>query len=236
RQDAEIRVTTRMEGLGLVAVDVSDTGVGMTEEVQRRLFTPFFTTKPMGQGTGLGLSICERIVTGLGGQIRVRTAVGEGSTFSVVLPVADSPGKAPSVMPVRRPALRRAARVLVIDDEPLVARAIARALRDNQVICAGGAKEAFELLDGERPFDVILCDLMMPEMTGIDFFQELDRRDPEAAKKVVFLTGGAFTDSARRFLERVPNPRLGKPFGSHELETLVASILQGAEPSNASGA
>ena len=236
RQDAEIRVTTRMEGPGLVAVDVSDTGVGMTEEVQRRLFTPFFTTKPMGQGTGLGLSICERIVTGLGGQIRVRTAVGEGSTFSVVLPVADSPGKAPSVMPVRRPALRRAARVLVIDDEPLVARAIARALRDNQVICAGGAKEAFELLDRERPFDVILCDLMMPEMTGIDFFQELVCRDPEAAKKVVFLTGGAFTDSARRFLERVPNPRLGKPFGSHELETLVASILQGAEPSNASGA
>jgi signal transduction histidine kinase len=106
RQDAEIRVVTRVDAPGMVAVDVSDTGHGMSEEVQHRLFTPFFTTKPMGQGTGLGLSICERIVTSLGGHIRVRSAVGVGSTFTVVLPVAEVAAKtsaAPAVAPDAQP-------------------------------------------------------------------------------------------------------------------------------------
>jgi two-component system cell cycle sensor histidine kinase/response regulator CckA len=230
-QDAEIRVVTRVAAPGMVAVDVTDTGQGMTEEVQRRLFTPFFTTKPMGEGTGLGLSICERIVTGLGGQIRVRSMVGTGSTFTVVLPVAEVPANSSIPAPERRPPLIRAARVLVIDDEPIVARAIGRALHGHEIASAGGAKEAFELLEQHRPFDVILCDLMMPEMTGIDFYEELVRRDASAACKVVFLTGGAFTDSAKRFLDRVPNARLGKPFGSHELQVLVDSILRAAATS-----
>jgi two-component system, cell cycle sensor histidine kinase and response regulator CckA len=232
QQDAEIRVVTRMEGQRMVAVDVTDTGHGMNEDVQRRLFTPFFTTKPMGQGTGLGLSICERIVTGLGGQIRVRSAVGVGSTFSVLLPVADASANDTVRQARPRTAPVQTARVLVIDDEPIVARAIGRALHGHEIVSAGGGKEAFELLEQHPPFDVILCDLMMPEMTGIDFYEELVRRDARAGERVVFLTGGAFTDSAKRFLDRVPNARLGKPFGSPELQKLIDSILHAAGPSN----
>ena len=155
-----------------------------------------------------------------------------GSTFTVVLPVAEVATKSTAHAPHQRPMLTRAARVLVIDDEPIVARAIGRALHGHEIVSAGGAKEALELLEPHRPFDVILCDLMMPEMTGVDFYEELARRDPSAARRVVFLTGGAFTDSARRFLDRVPNARLGKPFGAGELQAMVDSILQAAATSN----
>ncbi len=233
RQDAEIRVVTRVDAPGMVAVDVSDTGHGMSEEVQHRLFTPFFTTKPMGQGTGLGLSICERIVTSLGGHIRVRSAVGVGSTFTVVLPVAEVAAKTSAAPGGPRLTPSQMARILVIDDEPIVARAIARALHGHEVHSAGSAKEAFELLEQHPPFDVILCDLMMPEVTGVDFYDELVRRDASAARSVVFLTGGAFTDSAKRFLDQVPNARLGKPFSSRELQALLDSILRAAPTSKA---
>lgn len=124
-------------------------------------------------------------------------------------------------------AAGRRGRVLAIDDEPLVARAISRTLgREHDVVTETSARAALDrIVAGER-FDVILCDLVMAQMGGPEFFAELVRTVPEQAKRVVFLSGGAFTAKAKAFLESVTNARLDKPFEPEQLRALVQAMLQ----------
>jgi CheY-like chemotaxis protein len=118
-----------------------------------------------------------------------------------------------------------AARVLRVDDEPLVGRAVARILSPpHRVTVVTSGEEALERLSRER-YDVVLCDLMMPGLTGMDLHQRLEERWPELAARVIFLTGGAFTEGAQAFLARVPNPRLEKPFEPGGLRQVVAAAL-----------
>ena len=122
---------------------------------------------------------------------------------------------------------RRRGRILVVDDEPLVAKVVSRSLAsDHEVIGLERSAEALELVRAGQRFDVILCDLMMPEMSGIDFYQALCDFAPEQANAVVFLTGGAFTPRARRFLDEVPNRWLEKPFDPAMLSSLVNSSVK----------
>jgi CheY-like chemotaxis protein len=222
----EIKITTRVDG-GNVVIEIADTGTGIAPDVMKRLFTPFVTTKPVGVGTGLGLSICHRIVTGFGGAIRVESEVGKGTAFHISLPVAEQPLPATNQLAPPSSTARRRGRVLVIDDEPLVARVVTRALKDaHEVIGLERATDAVELLRSGQRFDVILCDLMMPQMSGVDFYHEISQQAPDQAKVVVFLTGGAFTPRARRFLDEVPNRRLEKPFGPEQLRSLVNSAVK----------
>jgi PAS domain S-box-containing protein len=222
----EIRVVTRPHADG-VAIEVRDTGSGMSPEHLEKLFEPFFTTKPVGVGTGLGLSICHDIVTGFGGRMEVESEVGKGTTFRVVLPAAPTaslPVEAPA--PSLAPAASRRGRILVVDDEPMIGMAIRRTLqREHEVVVLTSAREAHARLTGGERFDVILCDVMMPEMSGMDLHQELTSQAPELAERFVFLTGGAFTSNARAFLGSVRNHRLEKPFSSQELRGLVQSLL-----------
>jgi signal transduction histidine kinase/CheY-like chemotaxis protein len=218
----EIKIATYPEGRDHVVVEISDTGQGIPESVKQRLFTPFFTTKPVGVGTGLGLSICHRIVTSLGGTISVESQEGRGATFRVVLPVAagahtDEPTPQPEpARPFRR------GRVLVVDDEAMIRRSIARSLgTQHDVTTAASGREALELLVAGERFDMIFCDLMMPEMTGMELHAVLMMTAPEQASHMVFLTGGAFTESARRFLSDVPNVALDKPFDPQRLLAMV---------------
>lgn len=224
--DAEhntIRVVTRPGPQGTVAVEVHDTGAGIPPENLARIFDAFFTTKPVGVGTGLGLSICHRIVTSLGGELEVESEVGKGSVFRVLLPRAraESPRRTKPVAPGQTPASRRG-RVLVVDDEPLISSAIGRSLAlEHEVVLAAAASEALErVMAGDR-FDVILCDLMMPQMTGMDLYSALSTHAPEQAARMVFLSGGAFTPAAHSFLAEVPNQRLEKPFDTRQLLALV---------------
>jgi PAS domain S-box-containing protein len=222
----EIRVTTRVGGDGRVVVEVSDTGMGIPAEHLPRLFDPFFTTKEPGVGTGLGLSICHGLVTALGGEIHVESEPGKGSTFRVLLP-ASRPAPAPPEPPAPPPPpADRRGRLLVVDDEPLVCTALARTLRPHHdVTMSTRAQEALErIVAGER-YDVVFCDLMMPGMSGMDFYATLKERYPDQAQRVVFLTGGAVTQQARAFLESVPSPHLEKPFASRELLSLVQERL-----------
>jgi CheY-like chemotaxis protein len=217
----EIRVSTYTEQ-GRVVVEIRDTGVGMTPEVQRRLFMPFFTTKPLGVGTGLGLSICHRIIASLGGDITVESVAGKGSTFRVSLPAAP-PGtiEAPPAEVAVTPAVRRG-RILVIDDEPWILSAVRRNLsREHDVTTTTSALDALKRIGCGESFDIILCDLVMPYVTGMDLYAELVRLHPEHAHRVIFLTGGAFTPRARAFLDEIPNFRLEKPFDQGELRALV---------------
>ncbi len=223
----ELRVSCRTGDDGRVLAEVADTGCGIPPDVLPRIFEPFFTTKPVGVGTGLGLAICHGIVAGLGGEIQVDSQQGRGSTFRVLLPstVPRTSVAASNERPAARPS-RSSARILVIDDEPMVGRAIERMLaREHRVVAVTSAGSALACLGEEISFDVVICDLMMPEMTGMELHGELARTSPALSERMIFLTGGAFTEAAREFLSRVPNPRLEKPFEPEVLQGLVEELL-----------
>jgi CheY-like chemotaxis protein/two-component sensor histidine kinase len=222
-EENEIRLGARVEG-GRVTIDVKDTGQGIPPELRDRIFDPFFTTKPVGEGTGLGLSIVHNIVTAAGGTIEVDSKVGQGTSFRVTLPITEPPASAARVT---SPARAKGAKVLVVDDEVPVASAIRRALRGHLVTTAATGEEALKGLRGGERYDVIFCDLMMPEMTGMELYEEITRAFPEQAERMVFLTGGAFTPAAREFLETVKNARLEKPFETEQLLAQIRRLTEG---------
>lgn len=226
----EIRLRVSVTDDGLVAIEVSDSGGGMTAEVQRQLFTPFFTTKPRGVGTGLGLSICQKIISAHGGEIQLVSELGKGTTFRVVLRSSSEPLEAVPATPSSARAVSRG-RVLVIDDELMLGKTLRRVIKghhDIEVVTSGRA--ALELLASDRNFDVIFCDMMMPEMAGPDLFTIISSQYPELAQRVVFLTGGAFSESAQQFLSQTRNLRIDKPFTTVEILTVVARYLQRPTP------
>jgi PAS domain S-box-containing protein len=232
-QRHEVSVRLRSPEPEQVVVEVRDTGVGMGPEVLSRVFDPFFTTKPVGEGTGLGLSICHGIIESMKGSISAESAPGKGSMFRVVLRAYPQEPDVPTRPAFRVPGLvvgTRRARVLVVDDEPNVTGSLRRALSaEHEVATANSAKDALELLARDKGFDVILCDLMMPGMTGMDLHAELERASPEVAGRVIFMTGGAFTPRAVSFLQTVPNTKLGKPLNLEELRMLVRGRAVGTQ-------
>ena len=217
----EVRIVTR-ELDQRVVVEISDTGPGMDPQTLKQLFTPFFTTKPIGVGTGLGLSICHRIISGLGGEIQVESQVGQGTTFRVLLEATEPAATVPPPPPPPPVQLARRGRVLVIDDEAMVGKAIERTLsREHDVTVVTTAQLGLEQIRTAEPFDVILCDLMMPVMTGMDFHAQLTELAPELTGRIIFLSGGTFTPAASGFLDVVPNLKLDKPFDVPRLRRVV---------------
>ncbi len=227
RAENEIRVTLGAQS-GEIVVEVADNGPGIPEEMRARIFDPFFTTKRPGMGLGLGLSICHGIVAVHGGSIAVDSSVGAGSTFRIVLPAAADSGAAPApdtaAKATESTAPLDSTRVLVVDDEQALGAMIVRLLeRHCHVDVAIRGPEALErLARATTPYDVILCDLMMPDMTGMDLYAEVARIYPGLEERFVIMTGGAFSPRAIEFLARVPNRRLEKPFDGAALLAAVA--------------
>ena len=224
----EIRISTSLDPHGRVVVDIADTGTGIPPEIRPRLFTPFFSTKPIGVGTGLGLAISHRIITQFGGTITFDTEVGKGTTFHISLKVAGGPVASVPTQKIwtRAPAARRG-NVLVIDDEESLAQALRRFLSvEHNVTAVYRARDALDLLELGTRYDVILCDLMMPQITGMELYSEIVRLDPAQAQRIVFLTGGAFTPSAREFLTSTMNRRIEKPFDLKEVRRLVNELTR----------
>jgi CheY-like chemotaxis protein/anti-sigma regulatory factor (Ser/Thr protein kinase) len=225
RGEHEIRVVTRLETADIVRVEIHDTGAGIPLELQERIFEPFFTTKPVGVGTGLGLSICRRLVTEMGGSLGVESTPGQGSVFWLRLRVARQ-AEATRVERAERPAQRLT--VLIIDDEEAVARSLQRHLaRHYQVTVLTRAREALERITSGQRFDAILCDVMMPEMSGPQLYGELERQVPEQAQRMTFMTGGAFSDDARKFLGLARTPLLEKPLDLERLWRVLEGVAQG---------
>jgi CheY-like chemotaxis protein len=211
---------------GMVVAEVHDTGVGIPADIRGRIFEPFFTTKPVGIGTGLGLAICHGVITSLGGKLTVESEVGKGSCFRVELPLARR-ATLPATTPSVRAPMGKRGRVLVIDDEPIICFTVERLLSaDHEVTALTSAAVACDrIAQGER-FDVILCDLMMPDMDGADLYDALSNIAVDQAKRMVFVTGGAFTPRGQDFLAKVGNPRVEKPFDVEALQTLIRRHLR----------
>ena len=222
-----ITVSTRLDAYGRPTLEIEDTGCGIAKENLARVFDPFFTTKPVGVGTGLGLSIAHRIVRELEGEIQVESVHGRGTRITLSLPAAPAAASiAPpveSVPPFSSDRFR--ARVLVIDDEPAILRAFKRVLFSHEVVIATSGPEAIKLCEGAA-FDAIFCDVMMPEMSGVEVYRRIRELHPGQEHKLVFMTGGAFTEPAAHFIESVANPKLKKPFTGTSVRALVASMTR----------
>ena len=221
----EIRVSTGVNAKGNVFVTISDTGSGIPPEVQRRLFTAFFTTKPVGVGTGLGLAISRRLITSFDGEITFESEVGRGTRFTVtLLPSVPTETRAPAPLLYRVPGKR--ARVLVIDDEPTIATALTRLLSaEHDVTVVDSAGKAITLISHGQAFDIIFCDLMMPQMSGATFHATLTKLNADLAGRIVFMTGGAFTPAARDFLGTTGNHHVEKPFDLQQVRELVRDMV-----------
>jgi CheY-like chemotaxis protein len=193
------------------------------------LFEPFFTTREVGEGSGLGLSVSFAIVSDVGGTVEVQSAKGEGATFVVKLPVAKAEPCAVSERAAVRAADARRLRLLVIDDEPLVGRAVARHLREHDVTVEYRAPAALARLRRGEEFDAILTDMMMPEMSGIQFHEQLRRDLPELANRVIFMSGGAFGPEARAFTARMKSMVYEKPLDLPLLSTHLRRMAEGED-------
>jgi signal transduction histidine kinase/predicted transcriptional regulator len=215
----ELRIRAWEES-GNVVIEVSDTGVGIPEERLPRIFEPFFTTRERS-GIGLGLSVARDVVERLGGTITAESTPRHGTQIRITLPAMPRP--APSAAPAGDEAPWRC-RILVVDDDRPVAEAVALDLDGHEVVMVGSGRDALARLREDDAFDVVLCDLMMPEMTGMDLFETVTRENPALAERFVFMTGGAFTRRAQRFLAEVKNARVQKPFHPTALESLVRGL------------
>ncbi|WP_233166274.1 ATP-binding protein [Archangium sp. Cb G35] len=226
----EIRLVTREGEQGRIIAEVQDTGAGIPAEVMGRIFDPFFTTKPVGVGTGLGLSICHGIITSLGGEISVESQPGRGTTVRVVLPAAEPGARVQKPVPAPQVPITQRGRVLIVDDEPAVGRALRRILREHEVELATSGRQALEKLSADNRFHAVLCDVMMPDLGGKDLYEAVQQGGSGLERRFVFVSGGAFTQGARDFLARVPNPTLEKPFD----ETAVRRVVRELVTNNAS--
>ncbi|HYQ41901.1 MAG TPA: ATP-binding protein [Polyangiaceae bacterium] len=225
----EIVVSTSAEH-GCAVIEISDTGGGIHEQDMARIFDPFFTTKVAGAGTGLGLAICRGILTSLGGEISVSSELGRGTTFKVVLPFASEESASQRIVaeaPVQE--LPPPSRILIIDDEPLLGQTLLYAFkgRHDVSICTSG-REALTRLRSDSAFDLVLCDLMMPDVNGAAVYTSVKQDYPELAERFVFMTGGAFTSRAREFLAQHPGAQLEKPFNIADVERLLSQFAAAA--------
>ncbi len=222
-----IRLETSSAADGVV-VEISNSGPPIPKSALTKIFEPFFTTKPTGTGVGLGLSLAFETVKRHGGHMEARSERGEPTTIHVWLPFDTGfrPEATPSLDVEQGSPPGRAARLLLVDDDKLVRTGLRRILeRHHDVTLASTGERALELIS-ERPFDLVLCDLIMPGMTGMALFAEVNRRAPGQAARFVFLTGGTSSAEAREFLGAVQNPRAFKPLHSDELVQLVDRALQ----------
>jgi signal transduction histidine kinase/sensor domain CHASE-containing protein/ActR/RegA family two-component response regulator len=208
-------------------LEVVDMGPGIPLELQGRIFEPFFTTKPPGVGTGLGLPFCRGIIEGHGGSIRLDSQPGQGARFVVELPVETMPARASTPQVPDATAVAEGKAILVVDDEPGITSALAYLLsRDGYVVdTASNGRLALEKLD-KRAYDLILCDLRMPELDGPGLYREVEQHCPPLLQRIVFLTGDTLSSETRIFLDSADMPYLSKPFRAADVRRVVQQRLQ----------
>ena len=224
-----LRITSERVG-ARARVTFQDNGPGIKPEHIRRIFNPFFTTREVGKGTGLGLSYCYGVITEHGGTITPFSAPGEGATFVVDLPFTEEAvARIVQSEPAHRLAPAREGvgrRVLVIDDEDAILNVIQQALtaQGYKVDVARDGETALRRL-GQYRYDLALCDWKMPDLTGQDVYERLREVDPEMSRRLIFITGGAVTETAQQFLQEADKVCLSKPFTLTEFRAAIGRLL-----------
>lgn len=218
--ERKLTVQTKHNG-DIIRLSVKDNGPGIAAENMEKLFTPFFTTKKVGEGTGLGLSVCHGIVAGHGGRIYAESEEGKGATFIVELPVVLQPVEAVSAPP--EPDWNGAAaafkhRILVVEDEATIVQIVKRILTGEgyAVEAVGNAEEALKLM-GKEDYAAILLDIKLPDMTGIELYQRLEKTDRSSLNKIVFITGDVMGTETIAFFSRTGAHYISKPFDIDQL-------------------
>jgi two-component system, cell cycle sensor histidine kinase and response regulator CckA len=230
-----VRISTASEG-GRISICVADDGVGIAPEDLPYVFEPFFATerrgwapgdpcRPEHGGAGLGLAICRNIVTALGGTITVSSEPEAGTRFTVTLQAAGIEIPVEGNRADSRERVMSRARILIIDDEPLLGQTLRFAFQDkHDVEVAASGREALERLATDSNFDLVLCDLMMPDVSGEHVYRSVSEHSPGLLPRFVFMTGGAFTERAQEFLAQFNGRQLEKPFNIDEVESLLSEL------------
>jgi two-component system NtrC family sensor kinase len=253
-QGGTIRLRTKRIGKQQVLLEVEDSGPGIPAAILARIFDPFFTTKPPGIGTGLGLAIVLSIVREHGGQVRVMSPPQGGAVFQVELPAAaeavqekertrSTPQNRNSLLyetaqaadrrdgTLGLPESGRGARVLVVEDEPTVARLIADVLEDEgmlvDVLLDG--REALERTARET-YDLVICDMKMPGLDGQHFYKSLARAGSPLRERFLCVTGDVVSAHTHEFLQQNSLPHVAKPFRVEELTEKVHRVLESRAP------
>jgi two-component system cell cycle sensor histidine kinase/response regulator CckA len=224
--DGEVAIILKSEPPDQVVVEVSDYGPGIEPAILERVFDPFLGGRDSAERVGLGLSLCHSIVTDLGGEITAESRPEGGTCYRISLPADQNAWQQPPhsgrLGPPRPPPITRRARVMVVDDDPGVASALRLMLEDDHdVTSVASGREALRRLVRDGAYDIVFCDLMMPELSGKDLFEALQLNCPGREQRLVFMTGGAFTPEAARFLKQVPNARIEKPFDMDSVRVLL---------------
>jgi CheY-like chemotaxis protein len=208
-----------------VLLVVSDTGCGMTAEVRSHLFEPFFTTKPTTLNTGLGLATVYGIVVQSGGYVWVDTAPGEGASFKLCFPRAQSDEPAGPGVAGRPVPTRGSETVLLVEDEDAVRALASRVLAQQgyAVLEARNGREALDLLDRRQDIRLVLTDVVMPEMGGVELSERIARRHPEM--RVMYMSGYTESDKLQPAVRSSPYPFLQKPFSPESLAVRVREAL-----------
>jgi len=217
-----------------VSVQVRDMGSGIDEAIRARLFEPFFTTRAPGKGTGLGLAVSRAIVERHGGTLVAHTsAPGSGATFLVQLPRVQSAPTA-AVLPDHAPPPRAATapigperRVMIVDDEASIRHALSRWFTRkgwSVTLCEDGAQALHAVRHDQTGFDVILCDLKMPGVSGMDVYRTLELERPELLQRLIIATGDVASADVAAFLSAVTVPVLENPFALHHLAEVLRHL------------
>jgi two-component system, cell cycle sensor histidine kinase and response regulator CckA len=224
-----IELATLTDSRGRAVAEVRDNGSGIPQGLLERIFDPFFSTKPVGSGMGLGLSLCHTYISSMKGELTVESELGKGTVFRVALPAAHRvpvPSQSASLVTEPSPALR----VLVVDDDEMVRRAVARALSPLRVETARDGQAALDRLLADEHFDVVLCDVLMPGYSGLQLVETLKARAPRWLARLVMLTGGAYSPEANAYLESISLRVVTKPFDAGALRELVIQVAAESQP------
>lgn len=220
-----IRISSGLDARGdVIRISVADNGPGIPEELRARIFEPYFTTKPIGIGTGVGLPVSAGIVEAHGGKLTFDCPLDGGTVFTIELPIGVvSEARVPTAIAAQAPASQHT--ILVVDDEAEIREMLTEILTRarHRVVTANSGREALERMEVGR-FDVILTDIRMPDVDGIALFQEIRRRWPEHAQRVVFVTGDTLASAAREFTSASGCPVIEKPFLPSDVRRIVAEI------------
>jgi len=210
-----------------LCLKIRDSGPGIPAALRSRIFEPFFTTKPVGTGTGLGLPVSRGMIEAHGGSINVESPAEGGTQFTIWLP-AGPPADPRAGAVVAAPRDTAGARILVVDDEPEVAQMLAEIVAGAGHIAdiASNGREALERITQHR-YQVVLCDLRMPEMDGTELFERICQAHSALGARVIFVTGDTLSENARRFLEQARRPTIEKPLVPDEVRKVVAELLAG---------